>query len=225
MCGRFSLATTKEKLQQQLPFVEIEAEPEASYNIAPTQQALVVTNEKPFHWQYLSWGLVPYWSNDAGKQSHLINARREGIESKPSFRIPLRQHRCLVPADSFYEWRREGDRKIPYRILLDSGGLLLFAGIWDAWSSAGAVLKSFSIITSDANADVAALHNRMPVFLSRPEDQRRWLETGDLDELLQLIAQPAEGQLSMYRVSEELNSPFQNFPGLHAPVPEPPALF
>ncbi len=225
MCGRFSLATSKEKLQQQLPFVETTETLRVSYNIAPTQHAYVVTDDQPERLQYLTWGLVPHWSNDGKNTGRLINARRESIETKPSFRIPIRKRRCLIPADSFYEWRREGVKKIPYRIFLENGELMLFAGIWDVWYSGDYGLKTFSIITTDANEDVSFIHNRMPVILTDPESQKRWLETDDLDEITNLMQMPPGCPIKMYRVSELVNSVVNNSPELHFEIPEPPTLF
>jgi len=225
MCGRFSLATSKEKLQQQLPFVESLDTLRVSYNIAPAQHAFVVTDDQPERLQYLTWGLVPHWSNDGKNTGRLINARSEGIETKPSFRIPIRKRRCLVPADSFYEWRKEGPRKIPYRIFLKNGKLLFFAGVWDTWYKGDYGVKTFSIITTLPNAEMQALHNRMPVILQTLEEQKKWLEADDMDEVLGLLQTPPDGILSMYRVSEKLNSVLNDTPDLHCEVPQPPTLF
>lgn len=225
MCGRFSLATSKERLQQQLPFVEAEEALRVSYNIAPTQHAYVVTDDRPTRLQYITWGLVPYWSNDGKNSGRLINARREGIETKPSFRIPVRKRRCIVPADSFYEWKKEGVRKIPYRIFPKDGGLMLFAGIWDIWYKDDYALKTFSIITTSANADVSSVHDRMPAMLTTEEQRRKWLESDDLIEALAQLRTPENGLLDLYRVSELVNSPGNNSPELHLELPEPPTLF
>jgi putative SOS response-associated peptidase YedK len=225
MCGRFSLATSKEKLQQQLPFVDATETLRVSYNIAPTQHAYVVNNDHPERLQYITWGLVPHWSNDGKNTGRLINARREGIETKSSFRIPIRKRRCIIPADSFYEWRREGVRKIPYRIFLKNGDLMLFAGVWDVWYSGDYGLKTFSIITTDANEEISSIHNRMPVLLTGIEEQKRWLESEDLDEILGLLQTPQDGILNRYRVPELVNSVANNSPELHYEVPEPPTLF
>jgi putative SOS response-associated peptidase YedK len=114
---------------------------------------------------------------------------------------------------------------VPYRILLKNGDLMLFAGIWDLWYDGDYGLKTFSIITTEANADVAAIHNRMPVVLADKEQQKRWLETEDLDEALSLLQAPPEGLIKMYRVSEQVNSVVNNGPELQLEVPEPPTLF
>ncbi len=225
MCGRFSLATSKERLQQQLPFVEIADNLQLSYNIAPTQKAYVVANDQPNQLQHITWGLVPHWSNDGKNSGRLINARREGIEGKPSFRVPIRQRRCLVPADSFYEWRRQGTRKIPYRIFQKSGELLMFAGLWDSWSDGRFFIKTFSIITTPPNFEMAAIHSRMPVLLYTKEQQQIWLESEEVLDALALLQTPPDGMLEMYRVSELVNSVGNNSPDLHTEVPEPPTLF
>lgn len=225
MCGRFSLATSKEKLQQQLPFVEVPETLRLSYNIAPTQHAYVVTDDHPERLQYITWGLVPHWSEDGKNTGRLINARREGIETKPSFRVPIRKRRCLVPADSFYEWRREGHGKIPYRILLKNNDLMMFAGVWDIWYKGDYGLKTFSIITTDANDDVSDIHNRMPVILTTPEQQKRWLESEDLDEILMLLQTPPDHLIKKYRVTDKVNAVTNDSPDMHLELPEPPTLF
>lgn len=225
MCGRFSLATSKEKLQKELPFIEVSDPLRISYNIAPTQQAYIITNDQPKRLQYFGWGLVPHWSNDGKNNGRLINARREGIEGKPSFRVPIRKRRCLVPADSFYEWRREGTQKIPYRIFSKEGSLLVFAGIWDEWYSGDYALRTFSIITTTPNFEMSGLHNRMPVLLQQKAQQDAWLQATDLSEVLSMMQTPADGILEMNRVSELVNAVGNNSPELHYVVPEPPTLF
>jgi putative SOS response-associated peptidase YedK len=225
MCGRFSLATSKEKLQQQLPFVEVTDTLRVSYNIAPTQHAYVVTNEEPYRLQYLTWGLVPYWSNDGKNTGRLINARMEGIETKPSFRIPIRKRRCLVPADSFYEWRKEGLRKVPYRIFLKNGELLMFAGIWDVWYKGDYGVKTFSIITAPPNREMEAIHNRMPVIFTTKDEHELWLESTELENILPLLGSPPDDILDMYRVSDKVNFVMNDAPDLHFEKPELPTLF
>ena len=225
MCGRFSLSVSREKIEEQFGQLRIDHELRDSYNIAPTQHAYVITNDQPERLQYLTWGLIPYWSNDGKNRGTLINARKEGINAKPSFRIPIRQRRCLVLADSFYEWRTDGKRKLPYRILLKDKSLMVMAGVWDMWYNGDYAMKSFSIITTPANADVNMVHNRMPVFLLDKETQSRYLDEPDLGEVLGMLRTIPEGNLYMYRVSETLNSPKFNVPSLHDLVEEPPTLF
>jgi len=118
MCGRFSFSTSKEKIQQQFGDIEVGTNLRMNFNVAPTQHTYIVTNDSPNRLQYVTWGLIPHWSNDGKNTGKLINARAEGIATKPSFRLPIRKRRCWVLADSFYEWRKGADAKIPYRLLL-----------------------------------------------------------------------------------------------------------
>ncbi len=221
MCGRYSFVPTKKQLDEQLREVELPTPLQISFNIAPTQTAYVITNDQPKVLQQMHWGLVPYWSKDGAISGKLINARAEGIFEKPSFRVPAARRHCLVPADSFYEWRTlPGKRKVPYRIKLKSEQLLFMAGIWDVWRDSSKVLHSFSIITTTPNTEVASLHDRMPVLLSEPDIQQRWLDATDPEEIRALLVPPANDILELYRVSERLNTPGTDGEDLHRRVDE-----
>lgn len=226
MCGRYSFVASKEKIQQQLgEDVETGANLRINFNVAPTQHSYVITDEKPKTLQYITWGLIPYWSKDSKIAGKLINARSEGIETKPSFRVPIRKKRCLVLADSFYEWKKVGNKKQPYRIMLKNGDLLLMAGIWDVWYDDQYAVKSFSIITTAPNKDVDSVHDRMPVILHKRADQEKWLQEQPLEEVLTMLKTPPDGILEMYRVSEKVNSVKNNSPDLHQRIPDSPTLF
>lgn len=225
MCGRFSFSTSKEKILEQLGHIDIGAGLNVSYNIAPTQHACVITNDAPQRLQYLTWGLIPHWSNDGINTGRLINARAEGIAAKPSFRLPIRKKRCLVLADSFYEWRSEAGRKVPYRIFNKDGSLILMGGIWDVWYHGDYAVKSFSIITTEPNAEMSEIHNRMPLLFNSRDEQDKWLSDLDLDAVLSMLHPPADGVLRMYRVTDRVNSVKNNSPALHQPMPGTPTLF
>ncbi len=228
MCGRYSFVPTKNQIAEQLPEVELPPVLQLSFNIAPTQLAYVLANDQPHTLQQMAWGLVPYWSRDGVNSGKLINARAEGILEKPSFRAPALRRHCLVPADSFYEWRTlPGKRKVPYRIRLKNGRLLLMAGIWDEWKSGEVRKRTFSIVTTTPNADVAALHDRMPLLLPDPALQQRWLETSDPEEIRALLQTPtANDILELYQVSARLNTAGTDGPDLHEPVKDQhPDLF
>jgi putative SOS response-associated peptidase YedK len=214
MCGRFSFVVEKKKVQKALPTVTIESELAISYNIAPTQSAYVLTNTEPNILQKMAWGLIPHWAKDNKNAASNINARMETLVEKPSFEKPIRTQRCIILADSFYEWKTEGKNKIPYRILLKEGELLLLAGIWDEWQGT----KTFSIITTQPNAEMSVLHNRMPVILSKGmkgDDWTNWLGETDLDTLLYMCEKPQDDFLKMYRVSEKVNSVRHDSADLH----------
>ncbi|MDP4712056.1 MAG: SOS response-associated peptidase [Saprospiraceae bacterium] len=225
MCGRFSFVASKEKIEKQLGGIEVENNLRTSFNIAPTQHAYVVTDDSPKRLQYLVWGLIPHWSRDGSNSGKLINARKEGILTKPSFRLPIRNRRCLVLADSFYEWRKVGTQKIPYRIALKSEEIILMAGIWDVWYKGDYAIKSFSIITTPPNLEVSGVHNRMPVIFTDRARQKQWLEEEDMSQVVDLLQTPDDGLFKIERVSDKVNSIANNSPELHQSVQDLPGLF
>lgn len=226
MCGRYSFAPSPKQVAERLSRLDQPPGWKISYNIAPTQQALVQTLQQPGRLQPMAWGLVPHWSRDGANSGRLINARAETVLEKPSFRDAVRQRRCLVPADSFYEWRREaGGRKLPYRILPANGDLLFLAGLWDEWRQGDELRRSFSIITTAPNREMATLHDRMPLFFPNEAEQALWLSARSDEQLAALMRPPADGLLHMYRVSEKLNTPTHDTPDLHQQVPEEARLF
>lgn len=225
MCGRFSFVTSPEKLKQQLGGIETGQNLKLSFNIAPTQHAYVLTNEQPDRLNYYRWGLIPYWAKDSHNAAKLINARMEGIGAKPSFRVPIRKRRCLVIADSFYEWRTEGKQKTPFRILPKDDSLLVMAGIWDIWYDGDYAVKTFSIITAPPNAEVSPLHNRMPLVLPKPKDQQRWIADLNVEEVMDMLQPPPDGLLKKYQVSDRVNNVRNNTPDLHEKVGEQGRLF
>ena len=140
MCGRFSLVLSKEKIEESLS-IKMSQDIQPSFNIAPTQLSYVITNENPNRLQLLHWGLLPHWSNDGKLSGKLINARTESISSKPSFRMPIRQKRCLVLADSFYEWKYYGQKKVPYRITMRNDDLMVICLLYTSPSPRDATLS------------------------------------------------------------------------------------
>lgn len=148
----------------------------------------VITNDESEKIQMLTWGLIPHWIANEDKAKEIrfktLNSRAETLLAKPSFSEPARKQRCLILADGFFDWREYKGKKYPYYIYLKSKELFAFAGIWDEWQNSEnkKKIKTFSIITTDANELVAEIHNvkqRMPVILSKFEE-RKWL--GDLDD-------------------------------------------
>ncbi|MBC7775020.1 MAG: SOS response-associated peptidase, partial [Phycisphaerae bacterium] len=166
------------------------------------------------------WGLVPFWSKDGKNTGKLINARAEGITERPMFREPIKSRRCLVPADSFYEWHKTDEGKEPYRITMKNGEMIYMAGIWEKWRHEGTIKRTFSIITTAPNSEMSTLHDRMPVILDTAEAQQLWLSDLPLSDILSLLHAPADGTLSMYRISTKVNKPGNNGEDLHDPVPD-----
>jgi putative SOS response-associated peptidase YedK len=190
MCGRYALAAKPVDVEEEFSMIRIEWFP-PRYNIAPTQPILVVRSEygerRP---ALVRWGLVPSWAKDMASLPLFFNARAETAASKPAFRGPFRHRRCLIPATGFYEWRKDsGGRKQAFYLRPTGAPLIAFAGLWDEWTDdKGNILDSATILTTNANEDVAPIHERMPVVVE-PEDYDRWLgigiDAGDrLDEIL-----------------------------------------
>ena len=184
-------------------------EPGGRYNIAPTDEALVVVQRDDRRAVTVyRWGLVPHWSSDAKIASRAFNARAESIASMPAFRDSFRRKRCLVPVDAFYEWRRQERVRQPYRIFRADGRPLVLAGLWDGWKNpeTGEVRRTFTIVTTTPNSAVAALHNRMPVIV--PDDAwARWLDPRSVDpgELRALLEPTEEVALEISPASRLVN--------------------
>jgi putative SOS response-associated peptidase YedK len=226
MCGRFSFAVTAKKIEETFGGeVSIKNDLKISYNIAPTQDSYVITNTQPQLLQLYKWGLIPYWAKNTSGAARLINARSEGIDTKPSFRTPINKRRCLVVVDSFYEWKRSAAQKIPYRIRMKDDQLMVMAGIWDSWTDGKNIIKSFSIITTEPNEEMKTVHNRMPVILENKDSWYEWLADQPVEKVLQMLKTPPNNILDIYRVSTEVNSVRNNAAHLHREVPETPTLF
>ena len=216
MCGRFVLyADYKVILErfsiEQASFEENEYEP--SYNIAPSQLiAAVVSDGNKNRLGKLKWGLIPPWAKDAKIGYKMINARAETAAEKPSFRNAFKKKRCLIIADSFYEWRKDEEGKTPMLIKMKSEEPFAFAGLWESWESPeGEPIHSCSILTTKPNGVMASIHDRMPVILSK-EAEKIWLDPNVQDiEMLESVLKPYEdGEMEAYQVSEEVNSPKNN---------------
>ncbi|MFT5834551.1 MAG: putative SOS response-associated peptidase YedK [Cognaticolwellia sp.] len=221
MCGRYSFATSKEKLNKHFG-LSIKTDLEKRYNIDPTQKAYVIMSDSPKELKQLKWGLVPHWANSEGFGSNLINARSEGISSKPSFRLPIRRKRCLVLADSFYEWKNYGRKKMPHRIVSKESQLMVFAGIWDEWKGR----QTFTIITTTPNEEMKWIHGRMPVILPTIETQQKWLSNLSLKAVLELLKPMEDNTLRVYPVSDRLNKvDGHDAADLWTEVKSPPTLF
>jgi putative SOS response-associated peptidase YedK len=235
MCGRYTLHTEKEALAERFGFDPSDlAELKPRYNIAPTDPVLAVrVVEGARRAGMLRWGLVPYWARAIGALPLMINARVEGVAEKAAFREPLRQRRCLIPADGFYEWQAAGPlakRKVPHFIGLRSGEPFAMAGLWSRWRPrdelAAEPVYSCAILTTDANAAVAPLHDRMPVILPR-ELEARWLDPAlddDVDAILALLQPVAAGELAIHPVSTRVNSVKNDDASLLDPSADDPQL-
>ncbi len=207
-------------LQARFSFERVDLGLALSFNVAPTQQVLTVVNDGENHARYMRWGLIPSWAKDASIGSRMINARAETLAEKPSFRSAFKRRRCLVLADSFYEWKKTGSGKTPMRIMLRSGEPFAFAGIWESWTNPDDErVLSCTIVTAEPNSFMESIHDRMPVILSR-EAEEVWLDQSieDTAMLGSLLVPYADEELDAYEVPTLVNSPANNSPELVARV-------
>lgn len=214
MCGRFSLVTDAENLHRYYGLVNAGQFAGPRFNIAPGQSvATIVAVDGERHLEFFHWGLIPHWSKEKRLKYSTINARVETIESKPAYRDAFRQHRCIIPADGFYEWQGDEGHKQPWRIEpADRDELFSFAGLWDVWEGKGEVLRSCTIIVSDASEEVRPIHERMPLMLASSA-WRKWLDANTpLDEVRRIMGQRQESALQVYRVDSYVNNPQHDDP-------------
>lgn len=214
MCGRFSLididaifSRYRIKLNQGINI-------KPHYNIAPTQFVPVIYQENKI--EYMKWGLVPFWAKDSKIGHKMINARSETLTEKPSFKHLLKQNRCIVPVSGFYEWKKIDKQKVPYYIGIKGSELLSFAGLYDIWKdSTGNELKTFTIITTNANNTIKPIHNRMPVILEK-EFENKWIDAKfqDVNSLMQMLKPCPDDNMIAYAVSTKVNSPKNDSPEL-----------
>jgi putative SOS response-associated peptidase YedK len=208
MCGRYASFIPADQLHRLFRTVNPTPNLQPTWNMAPTRDAPVVRlhqETRQRHLDLLRWGLVPHWARDPKSVRQPINARAETLASSPMFRDALARRRCLVPADAFYEWQATEAGKLPWAIARADATPLVFAGLWEGWRGAdGAVLRSFTIVTTEANETLRKLHERMPVILEESA-WPLWLgeETeGDAAGLLR----PSSAALRVWRVGTAVNN-------------------
>lgn len=204
MCGRYALHSSPEVVALEFG---LESLPDFGprYNVAPMAQVPIVKRDGA---ALARWGLVPRWSKDASIGAKLTNARAETLSGKHSFRDAYHRRRCLIPANGFYEWKRQGTLSQPYYIHPADGELFAFAGLWDTWRD----LESCTIVTTEANGSMHSIHNRMPVIIARAH-YAGWLhgEEG-------LLRPAPASAIRCYPVSPEVNRAANESPALIAPM-------
>lgn len=219
MCGRFAFYSPSEATAA-LFGVEASTPVEPRYNIAPTQFIASIRHDDDAQSELvmLRWGLVPFWAKDPSIGNRMINARAETVAEKPSFRNAYRKRRCLILADGFYEWRKEGDKKTPYLISMADGAPFAFAGLWEHWQSKETeeVIQSATIITTAANNYLSQIHHRMPVVV-QPDNAARWLG-GDMELIAEVSANSPK--FRAWPVSREVNNARNENDGLIEPAGE-----
>jgi putative SOS response-associated peptidase YedK len=229
MCSRSSLTKTEKEIEARFKatFYSDELErynPLPNYNVAPTHFHPVIQMEDSGHLHLLRWGLIPSWAKDKSIGSKMINARSETLIEKGAFNRLLATKRCIIPLDGFYEWKRLGKDKIPYRIITTNQEIFSVAGLWDTWLDpvSSEKVHSFTIITIAANELMKAVHDRMPAILT-PNNEIHWLssEIPTKDALALMTPYPSE-DMKLYEVSDQVNSVKSNDPSLILPHTSPP---
>jgi putative SOS response-associated peptidase YedK len=219
MCGRFTLASDGDTLAAEFGVRELSSWL-PRYNIAPTQAVLALVRDgRGFKAARLHWGLVPSWAKDRKMSARLINARAETVADKPSFRSAFKQRRCLILADGYYEWVKQGPAKQPMYIRRGDGVPFAFAGLWERWIDENAApFNSCTIITCAANDDLAPLHHRMPVVLEK-SDYAAWIDAADSASVhLDLLKPAATGTFRAWAVSTYVNAPAHEGPDCTRPI-------
>lgn len=209
MCGRYSLTTAPEAMRRLFRVKSPLPNIPARYNVAPRQDMPVVrlTNGSQRELALLRWGLIPFWAKDEKIGYRTINARAETVDVKPAFRAAFRARRCLVPADGFYEWRKENGKKRPFSIVSKGAELMAFAGLWEHWRSPKTqeVIDTFTIIVTEANELLRRIHDRMSMIL-HPVEYDAWL--GGSPSTAQALLRPfPSDELNAYSVSTRVNNP------------------
>ncbi|MDA3650062.1 SOS response-associated peptidase [Saccharopolyspora indica] len=242
MCGRY--ASTKDPGKLAAEFAALDstggAAPGADFNVAPTKRVLTVVQRHPEDdagerdlertersIRVMRWGLVPMWAKDKSIGSRMINAKSETVTTKPSFRTSIKRYRCLLPADGWYEWKREGNRKQPFFMTSPDGSSLAMAGIFATWRDPqvedAEPLVTCSVLTTSAIGQLSEVHDRMPLLLP-PTAWDHWLDP-DQPDVTDLLAPPSEelvAALELRPVSTTVNNVRNNGAELVERVPLDP---
>ncbi len=222
MCGRFTQQRPASELAEIFGAAPLVDDPGGHYNVAPTDEALVVVqrDERRAVTAY-RWGLIPHRATEAKVGSRMFNARAETLARSPAFARAFERRRCLVPVDSFYEWKLEDGIRQPYRVARADGLPLVLAGLWAGWHdpATDAVRRTFTIVTTTANRSLAGLHDRMPVILADAA-WAQWLDPTPVDrgELIGLFVPSDAVALEIYPVPRLVNDVRQDGPELIEPL-------
>lgn len=224
MCGRASL--TKNQKQLEIKFGKefytedlVKYLPIENYNVAPTNMLPVIKSNAD-HFEFMRWGLIPFWAKDHKIGYKMINARIETIHEKNSYKNALKSRRCVIPLDGYYEWEKNADgSKTPYRFVLPNQELFLVAGVWESWNSPeGKKIQSFTIVTKDPIDKVKHVHNRMPAIII-PGEEEAWLDEGLAPkEAIASIRDLEPAELEFYEVGKAVGNVRNNSDELIKPI-------
>lgn len=214
MCGRYTILVDDEKLIEAFQIQNKINDFEPSYNVAPGRKILVVIHDgKERRAGYLRWGLVPSWAKDEKMAYKMINARSETAHEKPSFQNLMARKRCLIIADSFYEWHKTEETNQPYRIQVEDRELFAFAGLWDRWQQGDKVIFTCTVLTRESNAFMQNIHHRMPIILPKDKEEE-WIrpEMNRAMDAYHFLQRIEMEPLTAYPVSDYINKAKNNDP-------------
>lgn len=228
MCGRYTL---RARLNQLLQIFAAESTIEITprYNVAPTQTVPVLRLDQQSNTReivLMKWGLIPSWAKDAAIGHKMINARSETVDEKPAYRAAFKRRRCLVLADGFFEWQKQGSKKQPYLFQKKGGTPYGYAGLWETWKHGDQPIESCTIITTQANELVEDVHDRMPVIL-QDRHHENWLnhEYDHIERLKAMLEPYPANKMERYPVSSMVGSPQNDKPECVEPIKIQDSLF
>ena len=213
MCGRYTLSQEKEKIRSRFAH-DSSFEFSPRYNVSPGQFMPVLAGNYPAGFSNFIWGLIPNYSPDAKSVQHYFNIKSEQLLTRSPFKHHLRSQRCLVPADGYFDWKKEGKQNIPYRFTLMDDGLFAMAGIWDSWENPkdGSSISSFSILTKPASGTCREISDRMPVILKR-EAEKSWMNLAlHENDVFELISKDRNEEITYYKCHKIVNSADKDVP-------------
>jgi len=217
MCGRFGYSLTREEVEERFGLKKVPAGLAPKYNVPPGTDVPAVLNTSADELKFIRWGLIPHWAKEEKTKFNLINAKAETVTEKPMFKGLVHSKRCLILADCFYEWKKVGVKKVPYRILMKDEHPFAFAGLWDSWQHEGKELQTCLIITTTPNALINSIHDRMPAILA-PDKERAWLDEVRPEDVGEFLRPYDAKRMKAYEISTRINSPANDSPSVIQPV-------
>lgn len=220
MIDRYSITASAAEISERFS-VDVPEFYKEHYNASPTQLLPIITSTSPEGVSLFYWGTAPEWAKNKTLSEKLINLRAEHFPEKPTLQKSLRGHRCIIPADGFYGWKKLGKKtSVPYRFVVKTQGVISFPGLWEEFEDTeGVQIQTFTIVTIPANAVVNAVQERMPVILNR-ETEKVWLDKDSTEKkLLTLLSSSDKTELSYYPVSPRISQKDVDVPSLIVPTP------
>lgn len=219
-----STVIEKKKWKELCVLNGIEGKISRSYIVRPMNKATIIMDNNGIYTYDAEWGLIPEWSRNGNIRGTLTHARFESLTTSPSFRIPIRQKRCLIPIDSFYVWHKTGNKKeVPYRVLQRDGEPMYIAGMWDKWISRYGKILTFCLISGEMEEHKHSLGQRVPMVFTDIQMGIKWLQETDLNTCIEMLNIPEYENLKIYRIAENFEETMEE--DIHEEIREEITLF